>query len=66
LSDNKFHERKVSETRASVISVNEVQPHFAFWLSILVQFCIGWTSCCWVFMSFMKIGSAKGVLLLRA
>ena len=42
MSDNKFRENKVSGTRTSVISVNEVQPHFAYWLSILVQFCIGY------------------------
>jgi hypothetical protein len=42
LSDNKVRENKVNETRISVISVNEVQPHFAYWLSILVQFYVGY------------------------
>jgi hypothetical protein len=42
LSDNKLRENKVSETCTSVISVSEVQPHFAYRFSILVQFCVGY------------------------
>ena len=38
MGDNKFRENKRIETRTSVISANEVQPHLTYWLPVLVQF----------------------------